>query len=180
LRGPRRSRDDILNFRRSVARIALLPADCLAGETTAFDLLVNGDYAGHWAVTSVGRAAVTWLGGISVETEPCDGDEDKVIAQIRPTIPPSRLGVEETNLHPKYVVARVETAILQVAVELHPQRLSTEAFLLEVVGDSDDRREAKVGIQAIDRLREVGLLAERDDGLIEPTPAAVRAAERLG
>lgn len=77
--------------RRAAARIVLLPTERLAEETAAYDLLVNGLYMGHWAETRDGRAAVTWSAGQGVETETCDGEPERVIAAIGPTIPAFRL-----------------------------------------------------------------------------------------
>jgi hypothetical protein len=169
--------NDTLTRRRSAARIVLMPTDCLADETAAFDLLVNGVYAGHWAETNLGRAAITWVGGGLIETEPCDGDEEKIVAQIRPTIPASRL--ELAPKLPKYNVAIVETVILEIAAELHPEHLLKDALLLKIVADPADGKEIETGVQAIRNLREVGLFADRDDEVVEPTPAALRACARL-
>ena len=79
----------------------------------------------------------------------------------------------------KYDVAKVEAVVLEIAAELHPEHLSTGGLLLEVVGDPEDRREIETGVQAIRSLREVGLFTHRDDELVEPTPAAVRAVKLL-
>jgi hypothetical protein len=167
------SDEDTLARRRSAASIALLEADRLADETVAFDVLVNGTPAGHWSETAGGRAAVAWVGGELVETALCDGEKERVVAAIRPSIPASRLPP------PKYDVAVVEAVILEVAAELDPEHFSTGGLLLRVVGDPDDAREIETGVQAIRSLREVGLFTHRDDEIVEPTPAAVRAVELL-
>jgi hypothetical protein len=174
----RRSDEDALARRRSAASIALLEADRLADETAAFDVLVDGSPAGHWSETSGGRAAVAWVGGELVETELCGGDEERVIAAIRPSVPTSRLKPDEPT-PPKYDVAVVEAVILEVAAELDPEHCSTGALLLKIVGDPDDAREIETGVKAIRSLREVGLFAHRDDEIVEPTPAAVRAVKLL-
>ena len=80
---------------------------------------------------------------------------------------------------PKYDVAKVEAVVLDIVAELHPEHLSTGGLLLKVVGNSDDEREIETGVQAIRSLREVGLFTHRDDELVEPTPAAVRAVKLL-
>jgi hypothetical protein len=80
---------------------------------------------------------------------------------------------------PKYDVATVEGVILEVAAELHPRHLSTGGLLLEIVSDPDDAREIETGTQAIRNLREFGLFAHRDDEIVEPTPAALRAVALL-
>lgn len=80
---------------------------------------------------------------------------------------------------PNYDVAKVEAVVLEVAAELHPEHLSTGGLLLKIVSNSDDAREVKTGAQAIRNLREVGLFADRDDEIVEPTPAALRACVLL-
>lgn len=78
---------------------------------------------------------------------------------------------------PKYDVAKVEAVVLEIAAELHPEHLSTGGLLLKVVADPKDGREIETGTQAIRNLREVGLFTHRNDEIVEPTPAAVRAVK---
>lgn len=78
----RRTDAEILATRLSRLRIELLATDCLADETAAFDVGVNGAYTGHWAETTTG-AALTWITGDSVEIDLCDGDKEKVGVAIR-------------------------------------------------------------------------------------------------
>jgi hypothetical protein len=80
---------------------------------------------------------------------------------------------------PQYDVAKVEAVILQVAAELHPQNLTTRELSLEIVSDADDAREVETAAQAILGLREFGLFVARDDEIVEPTPAALRACVLL-
>jgi hypothetical protein len=80
---------------------------------------------------------------------------------------------------PKYNLAIVETVILEVAAELHPQHLTAEDLSLRIVGDPDDERETETAAQAIRSLTEFGLFADRGDGIVEPTPAALRAVALL-
>jgi hypothetical protein len=169
--------DDMLTRRRAAASLALLPTDRLADETAAFDVLISMDYAGHWVETSAGRAAVTWVGdGECIETELCEGDAEKVIAAIRPTIPASHLRSAKDSTEPQYDVAAVEALLLvEVAAELHPEHLSTGGLLRRIATDPDDAKEIETGIQAIRNLREFGLFTQRDDEIVKPTPAAIRA-----
>lgn len=76
---------------------------------------------------------------------------------------------------PQYKVAVVEALLLEVAAELHPEHLSTGGLLRRIVTDPDDAREIETGVQAIHNLREFGLVADRDDEIVEPTPPALRA-----
>lgn len=85
----------------------------------------------------------------------------------------------DSGTPPKYNVATVEAVILEVAAELHPRHLSTGGLLLEIVSDPDDAREIETGTRAIRNLREFGLFFPRDDEIVEPTPAALRAVALL-
>ncbi len=76
---------------------------------------------------------------------------------------------------PKYNVGIVESVILEVAAELHPKHLTTRDLLLKIVSDPRDSREVETATQAIRNLREFGLFSDRDDEIVEPTPAALRA-----
>lgn len=80
---------------------------------------------------------------------------------------------------PKYNVAIVEAVLLKEAAELHPRALSDKELLSRVLGDADDAREVETANQAICNLREFGLLAVREDRIVEPTPAALRAVMLL-
>ncbi len=76
---------------------------------------------------------------------------------------------------PEYNVAIVEAVLLKEAVELHPRSLPDRELLLRIVGDANDTRELETASQAICSLRKLGLLADRGDKIVEPTPAALRA-----
>jgi len=80
---------------------------------------------------------------------------------------------------PKYDVAIVEAVILEVAAELHPQNLTARELSLKIISDADDAREVETAAQAIQGLREFGLFVVRDDEIVEPTPAALRAVALL-
>jgi len=80
---------------------------------------------------------------------------------------------------PKYNVAIVEAVILEVAVELHPENLTAKELSLRIISDADDAREVETAARAIQGLREFGLFSARDDEIVEPTPAALRACALL-
>ncbi len=84
-----------------------------------------------------------------------------------------------SDTSPQYNVAKVEAVILEMVVELHPEDLSTEGLLLKILSNSDDGKEIETGVRAIRRLRELGLFKERDDEIVEPTQAALRAVALL-
>lgn len=79
----------------------------------------------------------------------------------------------------KYNVAKVESVILEVAAELHPEQLTARDLALKIVSDPDDTREVETAAQAIRNLRGYGLLSDRNDEIVEPTSAALRAVALL-
>lgn len=84
-----------------------------------------------------------------------------------------------SEIPPKYNIAIVEAVILDEAAELHPRHLTARELSLRIVSDPDDSREIEVAAQAIRNLRELGLFKDRDDEIVEPTPAALRAVALL-
>lgn len=75
---------------------------------------------------------------------------------------------------PKTEQEQVEAVILDIAVER--RRIGTKAMLAEVVLHPWDERECQTARNAIASLREYGLLMpEQVDGMVVPTPAAVKA-----
>jgi hypothetical protein len=80
---------------------------------------------------------------------------------------------------PNYNVAIVEAVILEVAAELHPEHLSAGGLSLKIISDPDDSREVETAAQAIRNLREFGLFSDRDDEIVVPTPAGLRAVALL-
>lgn len=87
--------------------------------------------------------------------------------------------VSASPASPNYDVAIVEAVVLEVATELHPEHLSTEGLLRKIVSDPNNAKEIETGIQAIRNLREFGLFTQRDDEVVEPSPAALRAVALL-
>ncbi|HMJ71927.1 MAG TPA: hypothetical protein VK471_01035 [Solirubrobacterales bacterium] len=65
--------------------------------------------------------------------------------------------------------------ILEVAAELHPRHLTTRELSLKIVSDPDDGKEVETAAHAVRNLREFGLFSDRDDDVVEPTPAALHA-----
>jgi len=85
----------------------------------------------------------------------------------------------DSRISPKYNVAIVEAVILEVAAELHPKKLTARELSLKIISDADDAREVETATRAINNLREFGLFVARDDEIVEPTPAALRACALL-
>jgi hypothetical protein len=80
---------------------------------------------------------------------------------------------------PQYNIAIVEAVILEVAAELHPQRLTSDELSRRIVSDPSDTREVEIAVQAIRNLGQSGLFHHRDDEIVEPTQAAIRAVALL-
>jgi hypothetical protein len=83
--------------------------------------------------------------------------------------------LNDSGTPPKYDLTKVEAIILEIAAELHPQHLAADDFLSKIISDRDDSREVKTAMRAICNLREFGLFQRREDEVVEPTPAALRA-----
>jgi len=80
---------------------------------------------------------------------------------------------------PQYHVATVEAVILQVAAELHPQRLTAKELSLRIVSDTEDTREVETAAQAIRGLSEYGLFRHGGGGIVMLTPAGRHAVALL-
>lgn len=85
----------------------------------------------------------------------------------------------ESTIPPKYNIAIVEAVILEVVAELHPRHLTGQELARQITSDPDDAREIETAAQAIRSLREFGLVRNRDDEIVEPTLAALRAVVLL-
>ena len=80
---------------------------------------------------------------------------------------------------PKYDVTKVEAVMLELVAKLHPTHLTKAALLSEIVANMRDHREVRTTAEAINGLREFGLIHPRSDNLVEPTPAALHAVALL-
>jgi hypothetical protein len=81
---------------------------------------------------------------------------------------------------PKYNRELVEQALLEVTVDLHPNSLSLTELTSTIAVNSGDAREVRTIATAIDGLRRCGLLrCLARGGVVEPTPAALRAIALL-
>lgn len=85
----------------------------------------------------------------------------------------------DSTTPPKYNVAIVESVLLQVAADLHPQHLTARELSLRIVSDANDSREVETAAHAIRNLREFALFSAREDEIVQPTPAALRACALL-
>lgn len=72
----------------------------------------------------------------------------------------------------------LEHAVFTMILDLHPQHLTSAELALKVAG-RQDRLDSLAVQQAIDTLGDAGLARHGSD-VVEPTHAAVHAAELLG
>jgi hypothetical protein len=76
--------------------------------------------------------------------------------------------------------ARVEAALLQRLLDLHPARVNVEELVRDLAGEDADFG-ARDGVErAVRELTGAGLLHRSDDGLVTPTRAALHFGALLG
>jgi hypothetical protein len=105
-----------------------------------------------------------------------------VIHLYTPRVSPQSSGasvLSDPDTWAEYDVAHVEVLLLEEAVALRSQKLTARELSLKIICRTDDAKEMETATQAIRNLREIGLFVDRDDEIVEPTPAACRAVERL-
>ena len=79
---------DSVELARHLVAIELEPSEVRAGELVAFDIMVEGiGLTGRWARISPRRGKVWWTHNVEDETDGCGGDESRVIAALRRTVP---------------------------------------------------------------------------------------------
>jgi hypothetical protein len=87
---------------------------------------------------------------------------------------------EADNLTNEGEDARVESALLQRVLDLHPARVTAAELVRDLAGEDADFG-ARDGVErAIRELTGAGLLHRTDDGLVTPTRAALHFGELLG
>lgn len=83
------------------------------------------------------------------------------------------------SVSPDIMQRQVEQVVLEIVIELHPDRLTIPELILKVAADRDQLEGEDVRF-AIRDLRASGLLRYRnDDQVVEPTHAALRVAGLL-
>jgi hypothetical protein len=75
--------------------------------------------------------------------------------------------------------SRVESALLQRVLNLHPTRVTAEELVRDLSGEDADFAARDAVERAIRELTGAALLHRTDDGLITPTRAAVHFGELL-
>jgi hypothetical protein len=76
--------------------------------------------------------------------------------------------------------ARVESALLQRVLDLHPTRVTGEELVRDLAGEDADFGARDSVERAIRELTGAGLLHRTDDGLVTPSRAAIHFGELLG
>ncbi len=85
----------------------------------------------------------------------------------------------EENLTNQAEDARVEAALIQRVLDLHPTRVTADELVRDLAGEDADFG-ARDGIErAIRELTGAGLLHRTGDGFVTPTRAAVHFGELL-
>ena len=74
---------------------------------------------------------------------------------------------------------RVESAVLQRVLDLHPTRVTTDELVRDLTGVEDDFAARDSIERAIGELARAGLLHPVADGFVTPTRAAVHFGELL-
>jgi hypothetical protein len=75
---------------------------------------------------------------------------------------------------------RVESALLQRVLDLHPTRVTSEELVRDLAGEDVDFAARDSVERAIRELTGAGLLHRTDDGFIFPTRAALHFGDLLG
>ncbi len=90
------------------------------------------------------------------------------------------MAANEENMTTGGEDARLESALLQRVLDLHPTRVTAAELVRDLAGEDADFG-ARDGVErAIRELTGAGLLHHADDGLVTPTRAALHFAALLG
>jgi hypothetical protein len=87
---------------------------------------------------------------------------------------------DEQNLTNHAEDVRVEAALIQRVLDLHPTRVTSEELVRDLAGEDADFGSRDAIERAIRELTGVGLLHRGDDGFVTPTRAAVHLDELYG
>jgi hypothetical protein len=90
------------------------------------------------------------------------------------------MAANEENLTNEGEDARVESALLQRVLDLHPGRVTTDELIRDLAGEDADFGARDAVERAIRELTGAGLLHRSEDGFVTPTRAAVHYGELLG
>jgi hypothetical protein len=85
----------------------------------------------------------------------------------------------EENLTNDGADKRVESALLQRVLDLHPTRVTGDELVRDLAGEEVDFAARDSVERAIRELTGAGLLHRTDDGFVTPTRAAIHFADLL-
>jgi hypothetical protein len=100
-------------------------------------------------------------------------------ARSRP-LRPGTMADEGDNLTNEGEDARVEAALLQRVLHLHPTQMTAAELVRDLAGEDADFGARDAVDRAIRELIGAGLLHRTEDGLVTPTRAALHFGELLG
>jgi hypothetical protein len=90
------------------------------------------------------------------------------------------MAANEENLTNRDEDTRVESALLQRVLDLHPTRVTADELVRDLAGEEADFAARDAVERAIRELTGAGLLHRTDDNLVTPTRAALHFGELLG
>jgi hypothetical protein len=89
------------------------------------------------------------------------------------------MAADGENLTNESEDARVESALLQRVLDLHPTRVTAAELVRDLAGEEPDFAARDSVERAIRELTGAGLLHRADDGFVTPTRAAIHFGELL-
>jgi hypothetical protein len=90
------------------------------------------------------------------------------------------MAANEENLTNEGEDTRVESAVLQRVLDLHPTRVTTDELVRDLAGEEADFAARDSVVRAVRELTGAGLLHRTDDGFVTPTRAAIHFGDLLG
>jgi hypothetical protein len=91
----------------------------------------------------------------------------------------TKMAGDADNLTNRGEDARVESALIQRVLYLHPTRMTADELVRDLTGDDADFAARDEVERAIRELTGSGLLHRAEDGLVTPTRAALHFSELL-
>jgi hypothetical protein len=90
------------------------------------------------------------------------------------------MAANEENLTNEGEDTRVESAVLQRVLDLHPTRVTSDELVRDLAGEEADFAARDSVERAIRELTGAGLLHRTDDDFVTPTRAAIHFGDLLG
>jgi hypothetical protein len=90
------------------------------------------------------------------------------------------MAANEENLTNDGEDTRVESAVLQRVLDLHPTRVTSDELVRDLAGEEADFAARDSVARAVRELTGAGLLHRTDDDFVTPTRAAIHFGDLLG